>query len=140
VTAFPTAPVAGISVLLMGLVVAAAEGLSGEMRVPIYAGGAAGLIAAGVGLAFAVKIARLDLAADKNGAFWKWWGGGMMARFGLVATLGLILMAVFPKQPAAALFSMMGVYLLGMFAESAWLAQVFFKADKTGASAPKQSD
>jgi hypothetical protein len=121
-------------VVLSGLVVAAAELLGAHYdpaaRMPAYVGGAAGLAAAGLGLIFALKLARLDLSKDTDGAFWKWWGGGMLARFFLIGALGLILSRVFEKQAAAALLTMMAVYLMGLFAETAWLAQIFFNAGK----------
>jgi hypothetical protein len=125
----PIGLICGGAAGLAGLVVATAEILGGAMRIPVYAGGIAGLVAGAVGLVFAIKLARLDLKEESN-AFWKWWGGGMLVRLVLIGTLGIALSAEFKEQPAAALLTMMGVYLLSMFAESAWLAQIFFNADK----------
>ena len=120
--------------VLAGLIVACAELLGAyydpAARIPAYAGGAAGLAAAGVGLIFALKLARVDLSKDSDGTFWKWWGGGMLARFFLIGVLGLVLSVIFKKQSAAALLTMMAVYLAGLFAETAWLAQIFFNAGK----------
>lgn len=133
---FPT----GLALLGFGLLAAgvagAAEGLSrafgAELRVPIYAGGCAGILLGLVGIPFAVKLAGIAGAKDESGAFWRWWGLGMLSRLGLMLVLALSLAAAFDKQAMPALLSMVAAYLVGMFAEAGWLAKLFIAGDGNG--------
>ena len=124
----------GAGLLLAALVAAGAEALGGwagsEWRVPVYAGGAAGLILNAVGLPFVLKLASLPPTAEASRRFWAIWGAGILARLFLILGLALTLLACFPQQALPAVLPMAAVYLLGMFAESAWLAHRLFRMDK----------
>ncbi|MFH0939191.1 MAG: hypothetical protein V1899_07920 [Planctomycetota bacterium] len=113
---------------LGGLLAAAAEIMARlldcGLRVPIYAGGAAGLLLVVVGLPFAAKLT--GVATSDDASFWKWWGTGLLTRMILLLILALALAAYFSERRAAALLSMISVYLIGMFVEAAWLAKRFF--------------
>ena len=121
------------SALIIGLIVAAAEVLGryrSEWRVPLYAGGVAGIGVCLGGLPFAAKLVKLG--TDPGAAFWKWWGAGILARLTLMTgAAGVLALMYGGKQVIAAILCMFGVYLAGMFAESAWVAKCFFDtADK----------
>jgi hypothetical protein len=100
----------------------------GGFRAPFYAGIGSGLVLAMVGLPFAIKIASIG-GDGKNSGFWMWWGTGLLTRLVLMAGFALGLDAGFSNAPAAALLPMVGVYLAGMFCESAWVAKILFRTD-----------
>jgi hypothetical protein len=52
----------------------------------------------------------------------------MLVRMGLLLVFAQALN--FPRYPSAASMTMMGVYLAGLFVETAWLAQKLLQADK----------
>ena len=115
-----------------GLSIIAAEVLGHKfgdvVRSGCYWGTAAGVVLALVGLPFAIKMASFGKQPDKGGMFWIWWGVGMIARLMLLVALSLALLATYLEQSMAPLLSMMGVYLVGMLAESAWVARLLFAA------------
>ncbi len=136
-----------VSLMAAGLSAALAAGIcelgligkfGAEIRAPYFSGVGAGLVLALVGLPFAVKLAAIGAAPEATGGFWKWWGAGLLLRMALMLVLALTLMAVFAKFPAAALLPMSGVYLVGMFAEAAWLAKFLFGKDTFSKSSLKQ--
>ena len=104
-----------------------AQWIDRDLRVPIYAGGASGLLLVVAGLPFAAKLTKVAASADA--LFWKWWGTGLLIRMVLLLILALVLTNYFLEQRAAALLSMIGVYLVGMFVEAAWLAKSFFSVN-----------
>ena len=123
---------------LVGLgvaVAAAAETLGAERRWAVYAGGAAGVLLSAAGLPFAWKLSRLADAPARDTRFWKWWGGGVLVRLALLGAFAGVLMWQFKAGTNAGLLTMGAVYLIGMFAEAAWVAAVFFKAAKQGKAA-----
>jgi hypothetical protein len=119
------------AVLAVGLVVAGAEGVSAwldqDLRIPVYIGGAVGLLLTALGIPFVRKLSRIGLG-DTSGAFWKWWGAGLLVRLAVMLTAGVGLGLAFRDRHVAVLLSMVGVYLIGMFAEAAWLARLLFQA------------
>ena len=124
---------AAVSFLIVsGLVAAAAEMLGAwcdqAMKLPVYAGGAAGIILGAAGLPFARKLSSLQ--RGENVSFWRWWGAGILTRMLLAMVFAAVLANRYKEQMAAALFSMSAVYLTGMFGETAYLATVFFESDK----------
>ena len=126
-----------VSLIAAGTAAAIASGIcelliskfGADLRAPYYTGVGAGLVLALVGLPFAMKLAAIGVVTDDKGAFWTWWGAGLLLRLALVLILALIQMVCFSKFPAAALLSMSGVYLVGMFTEAAWLAKFLFGKD-----------
>ena len=116
---------ASLFVLLAAGVAAAAEGIAhffnGDLRLPVYAGGIAGIVLGLTTLPFAVKLAKLDKQAGM--IFWRWWAGGVLARLFLLIVLALGLGFKFREHCAAALLALGCVYLAGMFAEAFWLAR-----------------
>ena len=101
----------------------------GGFREPFYAGIGSGVMLALVGLPFAIKIATFGNSADNSDAFWKWWGVGLLTRLALMAVFALTLAAWFKSTPEPALLSMVGVYLVGMFVEAAFVARLLFGKD-----------
>ena len=128
---FPVGPACAGLVFLTGLVIAAAEVLGAVLnlaiRIPIYAGGLAGIAIGIGGLLFAVKLSNLKRGSDAG--FWKWWGTGMLTRLFLLLGFSMLLAWQFKNQMTAALLAMAVIYLMSMFAEAAWLAKVFFTTD-----------
>src|SRR5208337_843483 len=97
---------------LAAVVAVAAEGsarfFNGDLRLPVYAGGAAGIALGLAGLPFAVKLAKVE--PPDEAAFWKWWGGGVLTRLFLLLALALGLGACFKEHLAAALLTLTGAY------------------------------
>lgn len=98
------------------------------IHVPVCAGGMAGIALALSGIPFAAMLERVSIRKDSDGEFWGWWGGGLLVRMALL--LGFSQVLDYPNYPSAASMTMMGVYLVGLFAEVAWLSQKLLKADK----------
>ena len=109
---------------LAALIAVAAESLAclwdAGLGTQVYAGGLAGLLLVLAGVPFAAKLARIKEAGAR---FWKWWGAGVLVRLVLLLVLAVALGVLFPEGPAGALLSMAVLYLIGMFAEAAWLAK-----------------
>lgn len=83
-----------------------------------------GLVLAGTGVCFAVRIAArhkaMQTAKDGSWDVWTTWGVGVLLRLFL---LGLMTWAVwaFCERFALAMLVLSAVYLVGLFVETAWL-------------------
>jgi hypothetical protein len=134
VTKFPAALAVVLVLVVLALLAGVAEVLahfmSSDVRLPIYCGGAAGVVLGLAAIPFMLKLAELAGRQDNSGAFWKWWGGSLLARLFTMLGMALTLISWFESQATAALLSLIAVYLIGMFVEAAWLANVFIQADK----------
>ena len=115
-----------------GVVFAVAELLASKygagIRLPALAGGTAGIALALSGIPFAAMVERVASRKNADAEFWGWWGGGLLVRMGLL--LAFSQMLNFPNHRSAASMTMMGVYLAGLFAETAWLSQKLLKNEK----------
>ena len=123
--------IAAVIAIVVAEVMSARNG--GVGRAGFYGGIAAGGLLAVVGIPFAAKAGSIGGDPDAGAAFWKWWGAGVLARMALLMIFIFALMALFADQPAAALLTMAGVYMAGLFAESAWLARALFRFNSTDA-------
>ena len=118
---------AGLAVVTAAVAEVLARCGAEHPRCPIYAGGLAGIALGLAGVPFAAKLARMR---EPGGAFWKWWGGGLLARLFLMLALAMVLGVLFHEQAAAPLLTMGAVYVVAMLGEAAWLARRVIEADK----------
>ena len=120
--------------MLLALVSGGVEGLSvwlgDAFRWPLYLGAAACLALSAVGLPFALKLSRLPLTPASSARFWRLWGLGVLLRLFLIAGLTFALLAHFAARGAPAVLAMALLYLVGMFAESGWLARRLWEMDE----------
>ena len=98
-------------------------------RWPLYLGGAAGYLANLLAFPMALLMVRLP-ARGKDSLFWMFWGGGFLIRFIVIGGSAFGLNWYFKSYEMPALLAMMGVFLPGLFAESARMALRFFEMDK----------
>jgi hypothetical protein len=115
--------------ILAGLVAGVSEvmgaWLGAAARISSYLGGAAGLLIVLAGIPFMVKLGSISLRKD-GAHFWGWWGAGALVRVALLVPLAIVLAFKLSDTALVALMVMAGVYLLGMFAESAYVAWLCF--------------
>ena len=127
------------AVVLAVLVVLAIEGLcwaqgwtateNGELRRGLYWGGAAGFLINLLSYPFMLILAALPPEKVRAGAQWNWWLYGVLARLAGVVGLMLALRGKFPGHERTVTLMAMAVYLVGMFAELAWIARRFNAMD-----------
>jgi hypothetical protein len=130
---FPVLLALVVMLAIMALLVGATEVVvkfwGGALRLPMYCGGMAGLVLGVVAIPFLLQLKAMAGVKDASGAFWKWWGAGLLLRMVILLGMALGLMSWFRQQSTAALLSLLAVYLIGMFVEAAWLASVFIQSD-----------
>jgi hypothetical protein len=95
----------------------------------VYGGAAAGVGMCTLGWPFTVKLAGMPLESGQA-RFWKWWATGLLVRSGLSLTVALLLMSCDGPHRVAATLTLAAVYLVGMFAETAWLSRRLALMDK----------
>jgi hypothetical protein len=130
-----TSPLKLAGLLLLILAAALAAGaellavwLGPALRTAVYVGGVAGLAVTLMGVPFAARLSRLG--ADTGAAFWRWWAAGFLSRLVVLVAAAFGLAAFAGEQAAAAILTLGAVYLVGMFAETGWLATRLFAEAK----------
>ena len=117
-----------LAALTIGISQLAGACLGGHVQTAFYSGALAGVALAASGMPFVMKLARIGACTTDDAKFWRLWGAGLLLRSGLLLALGIPLALLFRDHPAVVLLPMVGLYLAGLFAETAWLARILFSS------------
>jgi hypothetical protein len=101
-----------------------------DWRAPLYMGGVAGLAINLMGFPFMLMMAAMPADGVREGSYWSWWVGGMLARMFAVGVLMHFMGGMYSGYEQGLTLALVAVYMVGMMAEVIWISKRFNAMDK----------